>query len=94
MSESRSTNDQFHPEIPERSFSLRELTSYDGDDRPAYIAYKGIVYDITNCPKWRKFLHENQHFPGLDLTKELSNAPHNEEVFNRPCVRPVGRLKK
>jgi predicted heme/steroid binding protein len=37
-------------------------------------------------------LHEGMHFPGQDLTTELSDAPHGEEVFSRPCVRLVGRL--
>jgi predicted heme/steroid binding protein len=37
-------------------------------------------------------MHERLHFPGLDLTSELPDAPHKEEVFTRPCVKVVGRL--
>ncbi|MCC6299068.1 MAG: cytochrome b5 [Anaerolineales bacterium] len=58
-----------------------------------FIAYKGVVYDVTDCPKWRLDLHENLHFPGQDLTSELPDAPHKEEVFTRPCVKIVGRLE-
>jgi predicted heme/steroid binding protein len=67
--------------IEERLFTSSELVSYDGDDRPAYIAYKGVVYDVSDCPRWKLGLHERQHFPGQDLTGELTNAPHGEDVF-------------
>ena len=36
-----------------------------------YVAYAGVVYDVTDCPKWRRGLHENLHWPGQDLTAEL-----------------------
>lgn len=57
-----------------------------------YVAYDGQVYDVTDCPKWRRGLHEGLHFPGQDLTSELPEAPHHREVFERPCVRLVGPL--
>ena len=57
-----------------------------------YIAYHGLVYDVTDCPKWRPDLHEQLHFPGQDLTSELPDAPHKEEVFKHDCVKIVGRL--
>lgn len=76
----------------ERIFTPRELSRFDGERGPAYIAYEGIVYDVSDCPKWRLGLHEGQHFPGQDLTGELGPAPHQAEVFLRPCVRRVGRL--
>ena len=73
-------------------FSERELLHFDGEDGPAYIAYNGIVYDVGNCPKCRHGLHENLHFPGQDLSGEMDDAPHREEVFTRPCVKVVGRI--
>ena len=57
-----------------------------------FIAYKGIIYDVICCPKWKNELHENFHFSGQDLTSKLPNAPHQEEVFNHDCVNIVGRL--
>lgn len=81
------------PEQAERLFSKAELHRYDGENGPMYIACQGIVYDVSQCPKWRSGLHEGLHFPALDLTGELRDAPHAEEVFKRPCVRKVGRLQ-
>lgn len=57
-----------------------------------YIACAGIVYDVTDCPKWRTGLHEELHFAGQDLTSELPDAPHELEVFRHPCVKRIGRL--
>jgi predicted heme/steroid binding protein len=37
-------------------------------------------------------MHEQLHFAGQDLTSELPEAPHEAEVFDRPCVRRVGPL--
>lgn len=69
---------------------LRRSTGERGT--PRLVAYRGVVYDVTDCPKWRTGLHEGQHFPGQDLTAELPEAPHDEDVFDRPCVRRVGPL--
>ncbi len=80
-----------------RSFDLsltpQELSKYDGEYyRRKYVACQGIVYDVTDCPKWFPALHENLHFPGQDLTGEFPDAPHSLEVFSHPCVKRVGRL--
>jgi predicted heme/steroid binding protein len=81
------------PALPEeRAFTEQQLRRYNGDDGPMYIAYQGIVYDVSECPHWRGGLHEGLHFPGQDLSTELDEAPHTEEVFTRPGVRRVGRL--
>jgi predicted heme/steroid binding protein len=79
----------------ERTISLRELSRSDGEQSPRmYISYGGVVYDVTDCPKWRTGLHEGLHFPGQELTQELrENAPHSEDVFDLPCVKRVGRLE-
>lgn len=75
-----------------RIFSLQELCKYNGDDGPAYVVHKGLVYDVTDCPHWREGFHEHLHFAGQDLTNEFDKAPHSEEVFTRPCVKLVGIL--
>ena len=59
-----------------------------------WIAYNGMVYDVTDCPKWRTDMHEQLHFPGQDLTSELPDAPHRDDVFSRPCVKRVGKLQE
>jgi len=79
---------------PERPFTERELQRYNGErGERAYIAYNGVVYDVTDCPKWRTGLHEQLHFAGIDLTRSLRKAPHTEEVFRRPCVKRIGVLQ-
>jgi len=81
-------------EIPDRLVTLSELRRNNGDrGTPKYVAYRGVVYDVTDCPRWRLDLHERLHFAGLDLSGELGDAPHQEEVFSRPCVKVVGRLE-
>lgn len=80
--------------LPDRLISILELKRSTGErGTRKLIAYKGIVYDVTDCPKWRQNMHENLHFPGQDLTSELPEAPHAEEVFKHDCVKIVGRLE-
>jgi len=69
---------------------LKQQTGERG--RRMWIAHEGVVYDVTDCPKWRRGMHENLHWPGQDLTNELADAPHTASVFEHPCVRRVGRL--
>ena len=79
--------------IPDRIISEAELRRNTGErGTRKFIAYDGIIYDVTDCPKWRLDLHENLHFPGQDLTSELPEAPHKEEVFSRPCVKAIGKF--
>ncbi len=80
-------------QTPEGLITERELRRNTGErGTRKFIAYRGIVYDVTDCPKWRNDLHEQLHFAGQDLTSELPEAPHQEEVFSRPCVKIMGRL--
>jgi predicted heme/steroid binding protein len=81
--------------IPKRIISKNQLHLFNGDDEDRiFVAYQGIVHDVTNCPKWRNGLHEGQHFPGQDLTAELENdAPHTKEVFKHPYGKVIGRLR-
>ena len=81
-------------EIPDRLVSHLELRRNNGDrGTPKYVAYLGVVYDVSACPRWRLDLHERLHFAGQDLSDELRDAPHQEDVFSRPCVRVIGRLE-
>jgi predicted heme/steroid binding protein len=77
----------------DRPVTRKELRRHTGEGGTRrFIACGGIVYDVTDCPKWRTGLHEQLHFAGQDLTGELPEAPHASEVFDRPCVRRVGPL--
>ena len=60
----------------EKVFTIQELRQYIGErGYRMYVAYAGVVYDVTNCPKWRRGMHENLHWPGQDLTAELATHP-------------------
>lgn len=77
-----------------RVVTISELRRNNGErGTRKFVAYQGIVYDVTDCPKWRPDLHELLHFPGQDLTSELPDAPHREEVFRHDCVKVIGRLE-
>ena len=66
----------------EKRFTIEELKRYDGKDgRPAYIAYQGKVYDVTDSPLWTSGDHQGLHEAGKDLTAEMSEAPHGEETL-------------
>jgi len=68
-----------------------ELRQFNGErGRPAYIAYDGVIYDVSDAPNWRGGMHREMHYTGLDLTRSLRKAPHNASVFQR--VRRVGVL--
>ena len=79
------------PDIIVTEVELKRNTGERGTRK--FVAYHGIVYDVTDCPKWRMDLHEQLHFAGQDLTSELPDAPHQEDVFLRPCVKVVGKLQ-
>jgi predicted heme/steroid binding protein len=75
----------------EKKFTLEELKQYDGKGgRPAYIAYKGKVYDVTDDYLWIDGDHQGEHAAGKDLTEEMTSAPHGEETLER--VKLIGVL--
>ena len=75
----------------ERKFTLEELKEYDGKNgRPAYVAYKGKVYDVSEDYLWVDGDHQGEHAAGMDLTEHMAQAPHGEETLER--VKLVGML--
>ena len=74
-----------------KKFTLNELKQYDGrEGRPAYIAYNGKVYDVSESFLWMEGDHQGQHVAGKDLTDDMKMAPHGEDMFER--VKLVGVL--
>ena len=60
--------------------TLDGLSQYDGrDNRPAYVAYKGTIYDVTKSRFWKHGSHIMKHSAGRDLTGLLETAPHGED---------------
>ena len=76
-----------------QTVTLEQLAHFDGKEgRPAYIAYKGIIYNVTQGRLWKNGLHVMKHGAGHDLTDMLKSAPHGEEkVLAMP---QVGTLAK
>jgi predicted heme/steroid binding protein len=73
-----------------KDFTVSELAAFDGrDGRPAYVAYKGVVYDLTDSGMWPGGDHEDMHKAGGDMTVEHDDAPHDVYVVDFP---EVGRL--
>lgn len=75
----------------QKVFTLDELSKYNGQNgQPAYIAYKGIVYDVSNVPQWRGGTHNGEK-AGTDVTNDISKSPHGDRVF--ADLPQVGILK-
>ena len=68
-----------------------ELKKCDGQEgRPAYIAFRGRVYDVSGSDLWSGGMHQLRHQAGKDLTADFAAAPHDESVFQR--LPSVGKL--
>lgn len=75
----------------EKEFKQESLAEYDGrDDKPAYVARDGVVYDVSASKLWKGGEHMKRHQAGRDLSADISAAPHGPEVFDR--VARVGTL--
>ncbi len=73
-----------------KDFTLEELAQYNGTNgQPAYVAYEGVVYDVSDSAMWGDGDHEGMHQAGADLTSEQADAPHDVYVTDFP---EVGRL--
>lgn len=71
-----------------QDLTVEQLHSFDGKEgRPAYIAYKGDIYDVTGNKHWKDGSHLKKHLSGHDLTDALKTAPHGEEkILSMPRV--------
>ena len=75
----------------EKQITGEELKRCDGQEgRPAWIAYRGKVYDVSASQRWSGGLHMKRHQVGRALTSEFPAAPHDESVFQRLPL--VGKL--
>jgi len=72
-------------------YTLQQLALRNGQDKDEiWIAYKGIIYDVTESRMWRNGKHY-EHWAGQDLTPELEDAPHTDAVFKKFSI--IGELK-
>ena len=76
----------------EKKFTLEELAKFNGQDgNPAYVAFKGKVYDVSDSAFWLGGDHLGAHQAGKDLTEDMDIAPHGPENLDR--VKPIGTLQ-
>lgn len=74
-----------------RRLTLKELKQFNGKNgKPAYVVFKGKIYDISGSPLWLDGDHRGHHVAGGDLTPEMTNAPHNGDVLGKFPV--IGEL--
>ena len=72
-------------------FTAEELNRYNGKNgNRTYIAYKGCIYDVTESYHWKNGEHWVVHKAGCDLTKEMDEAPHFDDMLKKFEV--VGKL--
>jgi predicted heme/steroid binding protein len=75
-----------------KEFTEEELAQCNGrNGNPAYIAYKGKVYDVSASFLWKEGAHQVLHNAGVDLTDALEQAPHGRDVLEEFPV--VGTLQ-
>jgi predicted heme/steroid binding protein len=66
-----------------KTFTAAQLVEFNGKNgKPAYVAYKGVVYDVTESYQWLDGDHLG-HEAGKDLTETMEIAPHSEDVMER-----------
>ena len=66
-----------------KQFTAEELATFDGKEgRSAYVAFKGVVYDVTDSAMWGEGDHEGMHFAGGDLTEEIAESGLKAKVTN------------
>ncbi len=71
--------------------TLAQLALRNGQDKSeTWIAYQGLVYDVTSSRLWFTGKHY-EHWAGQDLTDELKDAPHTEKVFEK--FKVIGTLQ-
>lgn len=64
---------------------LKEFNGKDG--KPAYIGYKGKVYDISKSDFWPAGEHMGRFKAGEDLTDSIDMSPHGEKnIFRYEAV--------
>jgi len=76
----------------QKKFTVEELKNFDGQNgKPAYVGFKGKVYDVTDSATWSGGDHMG-HGAGQDLTFEMGIAPHADDVMEK--MKVVGFLVK
>ena len=76
-----------------RAFTRERLERFDGTGgRPAYLAYRGQVHDLTNSFLRMKGRHQALYEAGRDLPKALEEVPLGTDLLERVPV--IGTLSE
>ena len=72
-------------------YTKAQLSLRNGQDKDEiWVAFKGEIYDVTMSKMWRNGKHY-EHWAGQDLTPEMEDAPHADEVFAK--FEKIGKLE-
>jgi len=72
------------------SLTLDELKTYNGKDgMPAYVAYEGVIYDVSDVPQWATGIHGG-NMAGTDITEKLKTVSHGTTKLEGLAV--VGKV--
>jgi len=73
-----------------KEYTKSQLALRNGTDKPEiWVAFQGTIYDVTSSRLWKNGKHY-EHWAGQDLTAELADAPHQENVFKKFTI--IGKL--
>ena len=73
-----------------KCYSKAQLALRNGQDREEiWCSYRGYIYDLSSSRLWKNGMHY-EHWAGQDLTDEIIDAPHDDNVFNKFVI--VGKL--
>jgi len=67
-----------------KAFTKEQVAQYNGKNgKPAYVIYKGTVYNLSASFLWKDGEHQVLHNAGVDLTNALEQAPHGGDVLEK-----------
>lgn len=80
--------------IPQRGFTSEELSTYFNglDGNPSYVAFHGIVFDVSNVATWGGGTHFGL-FAGTDVTPGARACGYHNPNDLMRILRPVGYLE-
>lgn len=74
-----------------KTYTKAQLSLRNGQDRDEiWVAFKGEIFDVTASKMWRNGKHY-EHWAGQDLTPEMEDAPHAQDVFGK--FEKIGKLE-
>ena len=77
----------------DKEFTIEELSAYNGTNgKPAYVAIKGIIYDMSKITAWRGGTHFGL-LAGKDLSIEFMECHQGMQLILN-MLPQVGILKK